>query len=46
MYIDEVYKQLVKEVLSDGVQRDTRYVNTLSVFGTSIKFDMAETGLR
>jgi hypothetical protein len=45
MYIDEVYKQLVKEVLTDGVQRDTRNGKTLSVFGTSIKFDMAETGL-
>lgn len=45
MYIDEVYKQLVKEILADGVQRDTRNGKTLSVFGTSIKFDIAEIGL-
>ena len=45
MYIDEVYKQLVREILTDGVQRDTRNGKTLSVFGTSIKFDIAKIGL-
>ena len=45
MYIDEVYKQLVKEILTDGVKRDTRNGKTLSVFGASIKFDIAKIGL-
>lgn len=45
MYIDEVYAQLVKEILADGVQRDTRNGETLSVFGASVKFDIAEIGL-
>jgi thymidylate synthase len=45
MYIDEVYKQLVREILTDGVQRNTRNGKTLSVFGASIKFDIAKIGL-
>ena len=45
MYIDEVYRQLVEKILTDGVQRSTRNGKTLSVFGTSIKFDIAKIGL-
>jgi thymidylate synthase len=44
-YIDVVYMKLVKEILNEGIGRETRNGKTLSVFGTSIKFDIAEKGL-
>ncbi len=44
-FIDEVYAQLVTEVMTEGTIRETRNGETVSVFGTSIKFDIAETGL-
>lgn len=44
-YIDEVYRELVEEVLENGTKRETRNGTTLSLFGTSMKFDIEETGL-
>lgn len=44
-HIDEVYKELVEDVLANGVKRETRNGQTLSLFGTSIKFDIEQIGL-
>ena len=44
-YIDEVYRDLVEEVLAKGIKRETRNGTTLSLFGTSMKFDIEEIGL-
>ena len=44
-FIDEVYAQLVKEVMAEGTVRQTRNGETVSVFGTSIKYDIANAGL-
>jgi len=44
-HIDEIYADLVNEVMKEGTVRETRNGETVSIFGTSIKFDIAETGL-
>jgi len=44
-YIDELYIELVSEIMSEGTVRETRNGETVSLFGTSIKFDVANGGL-
>ncbi len=44
-YIDELYEELVNEIMTEGTVRETRNGETRSVFGTSIKFDVANGGL-
>lgn len=43
--IDLAYKELATKVLDYGEKRETRNGNTLSLFGTSISFDMEHIGL-
>ena len=45
MNIDDLYKDLLKDVLKNGELRETRNGHTLSLFGTSLTFDMEKIGL-
>jgi len=44
-YIDDLYKELIQDVLDNGELRETRNGNTLSLFGTNLSFDMEKIGL-
>ena len=43
--IDDAYKDLIQEVLDSGELRNTRNGVTISLFGTSLSFDMEKIGL-
>ena len=44
-YIDDLYKELIQNVLDNGELREGRNGNTISVFGTNLSFDMEKIGL-
>lgn len=43
--IDRVYKDLAMDVLIGGQPRETRNGNTISIFGTTLSFDISEIGV-
>lgn len=45
MSIDQVYKNFAMNVLENGEKRETRNGETRALFGTTLSFDMAVTGL-
>ena len=41
-HVDEVYLNLVNDILENGVEKDTRAGKTLSVFGRQLRFNLKE----